>query len=447
MRDISVLQKILSHPVYAGEERDAWLKAGSSLDDASFALLIDTLQKKNELADQILAMSAPATDEPRDPAQPSITIDDLTAFTPPQFFTEGMPNECGLLLDQLILFADMDGMKRMAAMLQELLKDQQVQKPEFRAQREQYESILLRLEWHRLFLLDDEAVDALLRTSLLRSLRAHMLVRDAIDWRFRFYLDLMQFGKERKKIVQSIRENRELIGSTPLQVAGEEANTQPPTAKQWLNEYERSFERGKVRSKVDRVTFVNTNMNTRRLNTQERTLLLDLLDLYDGIVFPPEVYEEVTHATPVAREIPKTAATITMKSFFEETSKEQQERDAVHASMDEQNNRAQRTMGDVIRLFLKTPPGTDAERMQFLVALRGEAKGGGLVHILVGPETHAQKFSMILRHILTNVILFDDAHAARFAAHIGMWLKSAGVPGYQQMVYFDAQKKQFFWKE
>lgn len=465
MRDIVALKSLLSHPVYTPNEREEWLRVAPKLDDASFAELLGALQQKRDLAEQLLQASVGAA-VVDDFSQPKITIDEFVAMPSSRLFEPNMARECALLLDQLITLSEMGEAKRFMVALQRFLQDNPALKRDIPELAEQYENVLLRAQWYRFDLLTDEEVDQLLRTKLLQSLREGLPVSEAIQGRMRFYLDLMQFGKERRKVVRALRENTEQIGATPIQkVRGEDGGGVPPTIKNWLNDFEGFFETGKVRTPVDRLTYVNTAANSRRLVAKDRELLLIVLALYDLIVFPPEVYEEISRnisvasAASITQPFPLPAASSSVRVSILETKAEQEENDALLTMITGNYEES------LLQLLKITVPTVD-DRQRIRVIIRALAQRGTLVKVILAPvmtemlKHHAesnkkflsieqgsdvQKIKLLLRYIFEIVIALDVSASARFGAQVAAWLKTAGISEYQQMTYYDMRQQRFVW--
>ncbi|MBI5230246.1 MAG: hypothetical protein HY981_03050 [Candidatus Magasanikbacteria bacterium] len=86
--------------------------------------------------------------------------------------------------------------------------------------------------------------------------------------------DLLLDYAGRRKIIQALRENQELLGGTPL--------------KDWLARFAASGQAGKRSGTLERLNFINNNSETKSLKKDEKELLRKLFELLDFLEYTDE---------------------------------------------------------------------------------------------------------------------------------------------------------------
>ena len=91
--------------------------------------------------------------------------------------------------------------------------------------------------------------------------------------------------------IRMLKENKQRIGSRPLEIQGEET-PKAPAVQNWLMDYNRTFSIDK-QSEIQRSQYLGQNPNTRDLVQQEKNYLMNLLKFYDNLKpLPPSMLGE-----------------------------------------------------------------------------------------------------------------------------------------------------------
>ena len=85
-------------------------------------------------------------------------------------------------------------------------------------------------------------------------------------------------------VVDSVAENKELIGNTSLKIIGEDHDFSP-IVKNWILDYNKSTAEVSKRGAMERITYFNQNVNVKQLAKEDKDLLLKVLEFYDWLRF------------------------------------------------------------------------------------------------------------------------------------------------------------------
>src|SRR3989338_559564 len=307
-----------------------------------------------------------------------------------------------------------------------------------------------------------------------------------LDLRDNLYLRFVYLGNtyndqrlDRERIGHLVQENTERLGTGELTIPNS-AQTRPATLGNCIKDYELFFPSFTVLRSLHRLQYLQASPNPRRLNDQERKLLLRLFEYYDFVRFPSVAlketgdYESLVHVpseisqavTPASVSV---AAGVTIPASFV----------ALNAELDSaERNARQEAKGDLTKIVrmvhdnLFPLPGVPYNRALALGSLIVLAQEGWFLRILEEPNPVREAFVKYLREegkpedvaafqlapvssvslgkflkfVLVRRIRMPESDGAQVAVRIGNILRQKGKPQYFDMAYFDQSSGTFRWK-
>ena len=175
---------------------------------------------------------------------------------------------------------------------------------------EGYLELLIALKMAALPILEDAEVHNLFVEDLFKLLRTtEIQIREAIH---AYIIWNGEEQKSKKIILTAIENNRGTLGSKPIQILGD-TSPSSPTIRSWISDYNRSV--GKMsekRGSLEHLSYVNQNSNAKLLNSDEKKLLLQILEVYDWLrnteSIMPVISEPAIKATTPSRPVPSPEA-------------------------------------------------------------------------------------------------------------------------------------------
>jgi len=113
------------------------------------------------------------------------------------------------------------------------------------------------------------------------ALRHHYSLSEEVVDHLLFYMDYVTLGETQDELVKKIRNNQEKIGD------GVDFfdSTFIPTVQRWLSEFDNAYPIEEKRGRLEEISFMNQTQFVRRLDEEDNTILQELLEFYDIILF------------------------------------------------------------------------------------------------------------------------------------------------------------------
>ncbi|MBL7154947.1 MAG: hypothetical protein ISS88_00365 [Candidatus Portnoybacteria bacterium] len=145
---------------------------------------------------------------------------------------------------------------------------------------QQYQDLIIKLEFMSLPTLTDERVFELIKKHLISALKSNIDLNQRIALNI-FSRPVFVRGEFKKRARQALKENRQKIGGQSLTIKGK-PTPQPPTLKNWLLDYDQTMGI-KKHSELEREQYLAQNPNVRKLASVEKDLLRKVLKFYDNL--------------------------------------------------------------------------------------------------------------------------------------------------------------------
>jgi len=125
----------------------------------------------------------------------------------------------------------------------------------------------------------------LFRTSLLKAFRVGVDLKNRFAIKMNLTPDVL-WPETAQSFVENILKNTERLGSKDILVRGEKEPT-APLLQNWLRDYNRIYGMDR-HEKIIPHRYLTENPNAQLLGREEQTLLLKMLEFYEGIKFPTQ---------------------------------------------------------------------------------------------------------------------------------------------------------------
>ncbi|MBI2551975.1 hypothetical protein HYW17_01585 [Candidatus Uhrbacteria bacterium] len=380
------------------------------------------------------------------------------------------------LVDRVVEEAEPGEAQDLFRALEELLKKFSQFEIEAPDEYAQAQGLIVRLKFAAFAVIKTEEVEELLEKHLLSAVKDDINLIGLLTERFSAFEDGVAHGAMRKRLMQTLQNNSEPVGSDPL-VVGSGLQAKPPTAGDWLKDYDQFFPAFTMRGSLERLRYFNEGTNARRLNPQDRQILLKIMEVYDFIRFPTVALKErriiSASASPASlppRAIPPQGQGLAgLKELVEIFNNE------LISTAKRVNEIGQGEFSKTARVLydnLFPLPGASHDRALVLGALVVLARQGWLLKLLEeqnpvreqfekylrqeGRPEEAPAFALaptspvslgkFLRFVLVRRMRMNESEAAAVAVRLGNILKQNGKPEYFDMAYYDQQSGMFRWK-
>lgn len=148
---------------------------------------------------------------------------------------------------------------------------------------EKYLSLFLEVKFFLLNQLDEKEIIDLFKNHFVFAMKSNLA--DVIG-RLRIKVQAMWYGQDRdvflRKIRQSLKENKEIIGKTEIQVQDKSVK---PYLQNWLLDLELSLG-SKVHTPLEIANYFFKNHNVRLISQEERKLLRKIFEFYEVLKIP-----------------------------------------------------------------------------------------------------------------------------------------------------------------
>jgi hypothetical protein len=145
--------------------------------------------------------------------------------------------------------------------------------------------------------LDEKQQEVFFKEQILDTFKTDII--DAKEWVEKIFISYFDGGDQNENLralyLKSIEKNQEILGSDNRQliINGEEKLVNP-TIQNWLFDYNSSSHVSKDlnrRGGYEQVNFVTGSLNARKLDKENRDLLLKIVQFYDWLKFDPLQYD------------------------------------------------------------------------------------------------------------------------------------------------------------
>jgi len=280
-----------------------------------------------------------------------------------------------------------------------------------------------------------------------------------------------------KMAIQSLRENQEIISPSV-------------TVAQCLTDYNRTIQSSQPRSAVDRLGYINTAPILRKFSSDEQSVAIEIIELYDFLLdliatqpsLPqagPVVNNTGIRPRPIVTPRPVTRPITPAYSQEEIYSRYQGSEDERRQIGDRQAQIASTTgrdfskLADQLYLMIGKPRVDELERYDVIATLRVLAETEKLDDVLredtrffkilhdevvrrgdndlatdvrVHP-TSPKAIQWFLSLVFEGKLQLNENDAARFGLQLGNLLKKAGNDKYANLAYFDMTTGNFRWRK
>ncbi|OGG87128.1 hypothetical protein A3B87_00325 [Candidatus Kuenenbacteria bacterium RIFCSPHIGHO2_02_FULL_39_13] len=151
-----------------------------------------------------------------------------------------------------------------------------------------YHICLAYVGWLSFALRKQDEMEDLISNYLLFGVQSDIDVVEKVRERLFFYANDVGNLNERQLMINSLKENEESLGRAQIKV-DREGEEQVSRIKNWILDYDRFINKPGEKGDVEKVTYVNQNLNARQLKHDDRNLLLKILKIYDFLRFVPVI--------------------------------------------------------------------------------------------------------------------------------------------------------------
>ncbi len=154
-----------------------------------------------------------------------------------------------------------------------------------------YEKFVNLLKFVSLHGRKENELPALFEKHFLPALEAGVDIKAKLSLLFLIYDEIVGEGALAQRILNYLSRNEETLGRSPLQIVGETYSVRPVIGN-WLVDYNQFINRNRkpgtlfARSGgVERAAYITQSQNVKHLSSEERRILLLLIELYDWLRF------------------------------------------------------------------------------------------------------------------------------------------------------------------
>ncbi|OGF20825.1 hypothetical protein A2316_01825 [Candidatus Falkowbacteria bacterium RIFOXYB2_FULL_38_15] len=469
-------KNLLNESFVSNKERNEWLDLIPEIEEDELKKLISLLLQRKEVAEIKNIGATQALQQ--NPVEPNISIEKISQWGIIQINDRAIFAKLKILSEGIIKNEEIGEGADLFRTLKDLLSKNPKFKEENHALAREYDVLIARLAYLALSSIEDKDVDELFKNFLLLGLNSEDVdIKKRMDLRSMLYHDEVNDGAERKRILRAIKENVETIGKEKIEISGEEKLVSP-TVKNWLRDYELSFEERKVRTTVEAVTYLNQNKNARKLTKEDKELLLKVLSFYDSLMFSGAVEEVKARDVQrsVARSVKNEAPNISPEDIEKKYQDNLGDEEKVKKVEEEiliiiKNNGTK--IEDLIYEEISPKDTTKIFNKEKIIAgLRVVAGLGELGKLLndnrfsdlvkkylnqknlsqtvngfeINP-TDPKYLVSLLRYILEYLLKLNEEKSAGIGIQLVNLMKKGGENKYNSIVYFDEEKGGFVWEE
>jgi hypothetical protein len=169
--------------------------------------------------------------------------------------------------------------------LEKLVRDNQKQLQANSGAYNQMAVILWYLSWKAMPAMPFKQSKNILSENLIDSIKLGINVRYCLEKILGFYEFGLGPDKEtRRGWIYSLENNQEKLGSKLLAMEGQQVQ---PTVENWLKSYNLNQPLTTQRAKFNQINFFDKSTEASQLGEQDKSILKQLLEVYDWLLFPP----------------------------------------------------------------------------------------------------------------------------------------------------------------
>ena len=348
-----------------------------------------------------------------------------------------------------------------------------------------YQPILDKLAWVYFGFLNKSDIKKLFENKLL--LGVNLEINFIYKINTLFYLNISNIIELRRALLDSLKNNLEHLGENTL-IIGDKEET--PTIKSWLVDYNEFIDIEKGGGNINLVNYLNTNDNVKKLNKQDRNILVKILETYNFLRFGPstqpkirgnslpdkaiKLFEKEKKPTKKVFKPLKTEEDIKVKEkqtpAIEKLLKDYRKFEADLSRIDFLKEEFEKYNKDVDKLSKKFKTSKKGEAITVLIficqnkllnlffldnqdLLSGFKKylsqnfSPDLINNIIENSTKAETVSLYLQFLLNEKLKLPSKDSGLIGMHLANIFKKNGQKSYFPIVYGDTNLEQFIWRE
>jgi len=348
---------------------------------------------------------------------------------------------------------------------------------------DKYQPILDKLAWVYFGFLGKSDLKKLLESKLLLGINLEINFMDKISTLF--YLNVSNIVELRRILLDSLKNNLEHLGKDVLII---ESREEIPAVKNWLIDYDEFIDIEKGGENIDLVNYLNANDNVKKLNKQDRNILVKILEVYNYLRFGLSVQSEVKENNLLRKPV-KLPGKESVKRVFkpseiaEDIKPKKKQASAIEKLLqDYQKFEADLSkIGFLRKEFEKYNKEIDKLSQRFKTSKKGEALAvlificqnkllnlffldnqdllskfkkylsqkfsSDLINNIIENSTKAETVSLYLQFLLNEELKLSAKDSGLMGMHLANIFKKNGQKSYFPIVYGDTNLERFVWRE
>jgi len=348
---------------------------------------------------------------------------------------------------------------------------------------DKYQPILDKLAWVYFGFLGKSDLKKLLESKLLLGINLEINFMDKISTLF--YLNVSNIVELRRILLDSLKNNLEHLGKDVLII---ESREEIPAVKNWLIDYDEFIDIEKGGENIDLVNYLNANDNVKKLNKQDRNILVKILEVYNYLRFGLSVQSEVKENNLLRKPV-KLPGKESVKRVFkpseiaEDIKPKKKQASAIEKLLqDYQKFEADLSkIGFLRKEFERYNKEIDKLSQRFKTSKKGEALAvlificqnkllnlffldnqdllskfkkylsqkfsSDLINNIIENSTKAETVSLYLQFLLNEELKLSAKDSGLMGMHLANIFKKNGQKSYFPIVYGDTNLERFVWRE
>ncbi len=346
-----------------------------------------------------------------------------------------------------------------------------------------YQPILDKLAWVYFGFLGKSDLKKLFENKLL--LGVDLEINFINEIKILFMLNVASWINLKNILIDSLKNNLEHLGENILTIGDKEETS---IIKNWLIDYDEFIDIKKSGENIDLVNYLNTNDNVKKLNKQDRNILVKILEVYNYLRFGLSAQSEVKENN-LSREPVKLPGKEPTKKVFQASEiaedikpKEKQASAIEKLLKDYQKFEADLSkIGFLRKEFEKYNKEIDKLSQRFKTSKKGEALAvlificqnkllnlffldnqdllsefkkylsqkfsSDLINNIIENSTKAETVSLYLQFLLNEKLKLSAKDSGLMGMHLANIFKKNAQKSYFPIVYGDTNLEQFVWRE
>jgi hypothetical protein len=354
-----------------------------------------------------------------------------------------------------------------------------------------YQDLMLQLKFIALPFEPINEIRDLFGKNLIYALDLGIDVKEKIELLFLIHQDDISGENFRREIIKALKENEEKIGKEIIfkEERVKEVKSQP-FIKNWLTDYDRFFEAGKLRGSLEEITYLNQSPNVQKLPEKERDTLFKIIRFYDLLRFRivggwiktgiPVQYV-TKRATEIEREMERGAEeakapdrkTKIIQKYLDDPKEQGILRKEKAGLIKATGGSTNKVIDFLYNYFFPPIPGR-SDKYKIIVSLRFLAEKNKLDYLINEDKRFRGQFiiflkereatypgllesfridsaipstmSLFLQYLLKERARLSEDESAKIGMQLVNLLKKTGNEKYGDIVFYDFKKEQFLWK-